>query len=268
VRPRAPGSFLAPGYETIEHLARSNRLDVYDAWDHSRECRCIVKTLRPDLRTHKGARAALLREGRLLQRLVHPNIVRGYETLREPHPTVVMETLRGETVAHLIDRRERALAAVELAFLGLHLTSAIRYLHGQGMLHLDLKPSNVIAENGRAKVIDLSLARRAGPVKAGVGTWCYLAPEQARPGAVGAPADVWGIGVTMYEAAAGDTPFGDDSIEYPQLEMRAPPLSAERPRLPRALTDAVDACLEPEPERRPSLPELATALGSVAGGRG
>ena len=268
MRPRSPGSTLAPGYETIEHLARSNRLDVYDAWDHTRECRCVVKTLRPDLRGHKGARAALLREGRLLQRLVHPNIVRGYETLRDPYPMVVMETLGGETVAHLIDRRERPLSAIELAFLGLHLSSAIRYLHREGILHLDLKPSNVIAENGRAKVIDLSLARRPGRVKAGVGTWCYLAPEQARPGEVGAPADVWGIGVTLYEAAAGDTPFGDDSLEYPQLEMRAPALARERPRLPRSLTELVDACLEPAPEQRPSVAEVASALAGIAGSRG
>jgi serine/threonine protein kinase len=71
----------------------------------------------------------------------------------------------------------RPLSAVELANLGAHLAGALRHLHAEGVLHLDLKPSNVIAENGRAKVIDLSHARAPGRVPAGNGTWCYMAPE-------------------------------------------------------------------------------------------
>jgi eukaryotic-like serine/threonine-protein kinase len=134
-------------------------------------------------------------------------------------------------------------------------------------VHLDLKPSNIVAESGRAKLLDLSIARRPGRAKAGVGTWCYMAPEQARGGQVGAPADVWGIGVVLWEAACGDTPFADEAIEYPQLEHRAPPLR-ERRRVPRALADAVDRCLEPNAGERPSLEELRGALEAVAGARG
>ena len=155
-----------------------------------------------------GRCARLQREGRLLERLSHPHLVRGYETLREPLPAVVMETLRGETVAHLVARRARRLSAVELGHLGVHLCSAISYMHGQGVLHLDLKPSNVIAEAGRAKIIDLSLARAPGSMRAGIGTWCYMAPEQARGGEVGTAADVWGIAGVLYEAATGFAPFG------------------------------------------------------------
>ncbi len=267
MRPRGPGSRLAPGYEVVAHLARSNVLDVYDAWSEELGARCIAKTLRPDRRANAKARTRLLQEGRLLEDLRHPGIVRGYETLREPHPLVAMETLGGETVAHLLDRRRRALSAVELAFLGLHVAAAIRYLHGKGWLHLDLKPSNVVAENGRAKVIDLSLVRRPGHAPAGLGTWCYMAPEQARGGPLGAPADVWGIGVLLYEAASGDTPFGDEDIEYPQLEQRAPPLRSFR-RLPASLTETVDRCLEPEAAQRPTVAELIGVLQHVAGARG
>ena len=193
MRPFAAGRELAPGYEVIGHLARSNVLDVYDAWSHERACRCVVKLLRPDRRGDERAARALQREGRLLARLSHPHLVRGYETLREPLPAVVMETLRGETVAHLVDRRTRRLSAAELGHLGVHLCSAIAYLHGRGMLHLDLKPSNVIAEAGRAKIIDLSLARPPGRVRPGTGTWCYMPPEQARGGEVRPASDAWGI---------------------------------------------------------------------------
>jgi len=266
VRPRRAGAPIAPGYEVVGHLARSRALDVYDAWSEQRRCRCIVKTPRPDRRADASVRRALLREGRLLVRLCHPSIVRGYETLHEPQPLVAMETLGGETVAHLVERRR--LTAVELAFLGLQLSSAVAHLHAAGVVHLDLKPSNVIAESGRAKLIDLSVARRPGRAKAGVGTWCFMAPEQARGGHLGAAADIWGIGIVLYAAATGDTPFARGDGEYPQLHAAAPPVRGERPRLPRDLAAAVDACLDPEPTARPELDELRALLEPVAGARG
>jgi serine/threonine protein kinase len=266
MRPRRAGSAIAPGYEVVAHLARSRVLDVYDAWSERRRCRCIVKTLRPDMRGSEPARRALIREGGLLARLCHPSIVRGYETLNEPHPLIAMETLGGETVAHLIERRD--LTTRELAFLGLQLSSAVGYLHDAGIVHLDLKPSNVIAQDGRAKLIDLSVARRPGRAKAGIGTWCFMAPEQARGGVVGPAADVWGIGIVLYAAATGDTPFADGDGEYPQLHVRAPSLRTERPRLARELTAAVDACLDPDPVERPAIDELHRLLEPVAGARG
>jgi serine/threonine protein kinase len=265
--PSRPGVELAPGYEILEHLHRSRVLDVYDAWSVERECRCVVKTLRPDRLGDGGARRRLVAEGRLLEDLRHPGIVRAYETLRSPQPVVAMETLSGETLARMIERRRRRLSTRELAFLGLQLSSAIGYLHRRGWLHLDLKPSNIVAESGRAKLIDLSIARRPGRARAGVGTWCYMAPEQVRGGRLGGPTDVWGIGVVLWEAACGDTPFGDESLEYPQLEHRAPPLRTRR-RLAATLAAAVDRCLEPDPRARPSLAALRAVLEPLAGVRG
>ena len=268
MRPRGAGSEIAPGYAVVAHLARSRTFDVYDAWSEQRRCRCVVKTLRPDRRRDADARRRLARESRLLTQLCHPSIVRGYEALRQPHPLVAMETLGGETLAHLIERRR--LTAVELAFLGLQLSSAIGYLHAAGVVHLDLKPSNVIAENGRAKLIDLSIARPPGRARPGIGTWCFMAPEQARGGLVGPAADVWGLGIVLYAAALGDTPFaqGGHEHEYPQLHARAPTVRNERARLPRDLSSAIDACLDPEPAARPSIATLRAKLESVAGARG
>jgi eukaryotic-like serine/threonine-protein kinase len=277
--PLAPGSAIAPGYEVIEHLNRARTLDVYDVWSDERECRCIAKTLRPDRAGDRSARRRLEQEGRLLRRLSHPHIVRAYESLAAPRPVVIMETLSGETLAHLIEEGDRRLAPVEIAQLGLQLCSAIQYLHRHGFLHLDLKPSNIVAEAGRAKIIDLSVARRPGGARGGIGTWCYMAPEQVTGGELGAAADVWGIGVVLWEAAAGQPAFGGDEEEerlpsssesglpaelHPQLQRAAEQVRRHR-RLPATLARAIDAALSPEPSSRPSVSELAERLAQVPG---
>ncbi|MFI9566132.1 serine/threonine-protein kinase [Streptomyces rishiriensis] len=293
--PLPPGATPVTGYEVLTHLTRTGWLDVYDAWSYERDCRCLVKMLRPDRRHEPRLRDRLLREGRWLQAFSHPHLVRAYETVEAPEPLVVLETLTGETVAHLIERLRHRLAANDLAFLGVHLCSALHYLHGRDLLHLDVKPSNVIIDCRRAKLLDLSVARPPGPAPAGTGTPCYLAPEQARGAVLSAAADVWGVGITLYEAATGDIPFpvdfptdgtypptgeepagGSGAIRtptslsdgygrqhrYPQLEGTAPPVGTRR-RLPAGLAAAIDACLEPDPADRPSIRSLAAALDAL-----
>jgi eukaryotic-like serine/threonine-protein kinase len=289
--PFAPGTAIAPGYRLIEHLSRGRVLDVYDAWSEERATRCIAKMLRPDRVEDRGAARRLLAEGRLLRRLSHPHIVRGYEVLVGPPAAVVMETLTGETLAHLIDEAPRRLPFTDIGHLGLHLASAIGYLHRKGWLHLDLKPANVVAEAGRAKLIDLSVARRPGRSFGGVGTWCYMAPEQATGGELGPAADVWGLGAVLYEAVTGEAAFdppgedgrpgssasatttddGGTSSEatdprdrhYRQLEGPAPPVGRLRRRVPPPLAELVAACLERDPARRPTVPQVLAALEEV-----
>ena len=289
--PLRPGVEIAPGYEILGHLSRGRRLDVYDAWSRARGCRCIVKAIRPERAGEERARDLLLREGRLLERLSHPHLVRGYETMLEPAPLIVMETLAGQTLAHMIEVDRSELSPEDVAQLGIQLGSAIRYLHNEGYLHLDLKPSNVVAEAGRARVIDLSLARPPGPAPPGVGTWCYLAPEQAAGGELGPAADVWGIGVVLYEAATGEHAFRDpdllesetwsepDEVEdepaswvsddgdggpYPQLSERAQRVGDLR-ELPPGLAELIDSCLAPDPARRPAVEELLAGLERTGG---
>lgn len=272
---------IAAGYTVIEHLSRGRTLDVYDAWSVSRGARCIVKTLRPDRIDDGTAARRLIAEGRLIQRLAHPHIVRGYETVREPRIAVIMETLTGVTLARLIDDAQRRMAVRDIAHLGLHLGSAIRYLHGVGWLHL-LKPSNVVAEAGRAKLIDMSVARRPGPSWGGVGTWCYMAPEQVRGGVLGPAADVWGLGAVLYEATAGQAPFDPDPVtsaatpeadeshdeeagrHHRQLDGPPAPIGHLR-RAPQVLVEVIDACLAPDAERRPSVEDVMARLEPLAG---
>ena len=275
----APGTAIGPGYEVIAHLSRGRTLDVYDVWSQERACRCIAKTLRSDRADDRSARRRLEREGRLLRRLSHPHIVRGYELLSTPSPLVIMETLSGETLAHMIEEDDDPLSAAEIAQLGLQLCSAIQYLHRHSVLHLDLKPSNIVAEAGRAKIIDLSVARRPGRAGGGIGTWCYMAPEQVWGGKLEPAADAWGIGIVLWEAATGRPAFGTDKDEarlpscssddlaaelHPQLQRKADPVRLHR-RLPPALARAIDSALTAEPSGRPSVAALAALLEQVPG---
>lgn len=220
---------MIDGYEVTEHLSRGDSLDVYEVWSAERGCSCVLKTLRPDKLDHERARTRLLREGALLQRLTHPHLVRAYETIPGPVPAVILETLDGVTLERLLERRRR-LRGDEVAALAEQLCSVVGYLHRQGVLHLDLKPANMISDGGRLKLIDLSLARGPGTVPRGFGTHGYMPPEQRSGGEVSTASDVWGVATVMREVLGR--------------------------RAPAALADATAT----EPARRPSLGALATAL--------
>ena len=190
-----------------------------------------------------------------------------------------METLTGETLGHLIEERDAELSVEELAHLGLHLGSAVRYLHRHGVLHLDLKPSNVIAECGRAKLIDLSVARPPGPAQRwrrhARTTWRRsrrAAASSAPPPTCGASASV------LFEAATGEPAFDDPEADersttasdesygeaaYPQLSepaRRADELRA----MPAEPAELIEACLASDPAARPSVQEVMDALEPLA----
>jgi eukaryotic-like serine/threonine-protein kinase len=273
-----PGHLIAPGYRLIEHVRRGEDVDSYEAWSVARYCRCFIKTLRPDRLQDRTAHHYLRQEARLLLSLSHPHVVRGYEYL-PPHggqpPVLVCENLTGATLGYILEQEGGRLGAADLGYLGQHLCSALRYLHGQGYLHLDVKPGNIISSFGVTRLIDLSLARRSGRVSPGYGTPGYLSPEQANGDPVGAPADVWGLGLVLYECATGVQPFdvadpvdpGTSLLERcrDQLAVRPPRVRARR-RLPRPVADAIDACLCRESEARPTLEELAAALAALTDG--
>ena len=265
--PLVSGERLAPGYEVIAHMRRGNHLDVYDAYSEERACRVVAKTPRPDRLEDRATVRALMREGRLLKKFTHPHIVRAYEVLKEPRPTVILETLTGATLAYLIDTGTRRLPLADVIHLGLHLCSALHYLHAHDVLHLDLKPSNIISESRLAKIIDLSIARSPGQGREGAGTTQYMAPEQITGDHLSPATDVWGVGAVLWEATTGEEPFNaddedDDEPSYEQLERRIVPIRSYR-RVPAAFASLVESCLEPDPAHRPKIGEIADALNGM-----
>jgi serine/threonine protein kinase len=224
----------------------------------------VAKVLRPDQAGRPEARAALADEAALLAELAHPLLLRSFGV--EPdgaRPHVVLEHIEGPRLSTLI--RRHGLALEQLLPLGLDVARVLRYLAGEDVVHLDVKPSNIIMA-GRPRLIDLSVARRTrmlGTLDAPVGTDPYMAPEQcevARFAALGPATDVWGLGATLFEGLAGQPPFAPDGERFPQLRARPGPLPSQAPG---GLAALVLACLAPEPADRPLLAEVDEGLQAV-----
>jgi len=263
------GHEIAPGRTTLKPIGGGNRYEVYLVWDERFFSVMVAKIVRPDLVENGHALRGLRREAEALEALSHPVLLRAFDSYIEgPHPHVVVEHLEGPTLKRLI-RRGGRLPVEQALPLGLHVASVIHYMAEEGWVHLDLKPDNLVM-GIPPRVIDLSLARtieRAKQLTDYVGTNAYMPPEQCNPrGDVGAPADVWGLGATLYHAVAGKLPFRRprSRAEDAPLEDRFPQLEDE-PRawpvpVPAALADAILACLEKDPARRPTAAELAMML--------
>jgi serine/threonine protein kinase len=254
--PYAPGDELAPGYRILQTVSSSDTFVVHEVWSEERHCRCAAKVLAPQRLEHERTRARLLREGALLLGFAHPHLVRAYEVREEPQPLLILEALPGMTLEYWLSEAER-LETGDLVHLAEHLCSAVSYLHHHELLHLDLKPGNLLCSYGVVRLIDLSLARPPGPGRRGAGTHVYLAPEQALGNGLSPATDVWGIGVVLWESAAGRRPFSRpaDPEAYEQLERRADPVGSFV-NLPRELESLIDACLEPAPGDRPSITDI------------
>jgi len=263
------GHEIAPGRTTLKSLGGGNRYEVYLVWDERRFSVMVAKILRPDLVEEGHALRGLRREMEALESLSHPVLLRAFDAhIEGPHPHVVVEHLEGPTLRRLI-KRNGALPVEQTLPLGLHVASVIHYMAEEGWVHLDLKPDNLVM-GIPPRVIDLSLARtleRAKLLTDYIGTNAYMPPEQCNPrGDVGPPSDVWGLGATLYHAVSGGLPFrrprskADDAPledRFPQLEDEPRPW---RIPVPGALADAILACLEKDPARRPTAAELAGML--------
>jgi eukaryotic-like serine/threonine-protein kinase len=236
------GAEVLHGYRVEALLSRGGRVDTYDATSVARDCRVVVKVVRPDRLGHDHVRAAVLTEGALLTTLAHPHLVRGYEVVAAPAPALVLETLPGATVSALVD--DRCFGVADTALLGRQLVSVLGYLHQQGWVHLDVKPDNIVVQEGRAVLIDLGLATRPGRIERGMGTDGYAAPEQDAGGTVSPATDVWGLAATLFECVTGAAPG------------REPGLS----RVPARLRPLLSHCLRQEPAERPSLAECRDRL--------
>ena len=268
------GDEIVQGRHVLRRLGGGFRYEAYLAWDDRLYAVVVVKVLRPGLVEAERALRGLAEEAEMLDRLDHPVIVRGFDAVLDgPRPHIVLEHLEGPRLSTLI-RKYGPLPVEQLVPLAVQLCSALHYLAGAGVVHLDVKPSNIIM-GAPPRLIDLSVARTAAECETldvPVGTDGYMAPEQCDPvalGAVDAAADIWGLGVTLYPAATGERPFSEPggrdaepAVRWPQLVESPQPLDG---RLGPALAEPIMSCLAYDPTARPRPDELAAVLEPVLG---
>jgi serine/threonine-protein kinase len=263
------GEEIVPRLSALRLLGGGTRYEAYLAFDERLHHTVVVKVLRPERVGDERALRGLRSEAEVLARLNHPAIARLFRSgIDGERPHIVLEHVEGPRLSTLI-RRYGPLESEQAAPLVVEIASALHYLHGLGLLHLDVKPKNLIM-GAPPRLIDLSIARSfdsAAELSVAIGTDAYMAPEQAKPspGLVGPAADVWGLGVTLYEALAGNPAFprgSDDpeaSIEerYPQLTHEPPPMPE---RVPAELARTAFAALAFDPADRPTAREVAESV--------
>jgi serine/threonine protein kinase len=272
---RAPSSSAATAAETGPLILGRYRLkrrlgagafgSVWQAHDEHLHREVAVKLL-PRERISGGR---FEREARAAARLAHPGIVTLYEAAVDDEGAyLVSELVRGPTL-------DRLLAAGELSDrgivrIGIALCDALAHAHAEGVVHRDVKPSNILVPRrastpaGLAKLTDFGVARliggnpltRTGDV---VGTAAYMAPEQAEGRPAEAAADLYSLALVLYEALTGVNPIAD-APRTRRLGTYLPPLRRQRRDLPRALGQAIDTALRPRARERGTIEELRRAL--------
>jgi serine/threonine protein kinase len=263
------GDEIVPGRYAVRLLGGGRRYEAYVAWDDALLALVVVKALRPREVNSPAARTALEREARALAALDHPALVRSFGSLLDgARPHLVLEFLDGPRLSTLI--RRHGVITEQLLPLALEVCSALHYMSGRGYVHLDVKPRNIVMA-AQPRLIDLSVAVRAADaahLASPTGTDAYMAPEQCEPARfaeIGPATDIWGLGVTLYEALARARPFPDGRDDpaaaswerYPQLRVAPPPLPRS---VPRDLAAVVASCLEHDPADRPTARELAETI--------
>jgi eukaryotic-like serine/threonine-protein kinase len=263
------GDEIVPGLSAIKRMGGGYRYEAYLAWDDRLLSLVVAKVVRPGLVEDAHTLRGLRSEIEMLARLSHPVLLRSFGSdLDGARPHVVLEHLEGPRLSTLL-RKYGPLPADQLLPLGLQLCAAAHYMAGAGVVHLDIKPSNIIM-GSPARLIDLSVARTlegAPGIRSPVGTDAYMAPEQCEPlelGPIGPAADAYGIGVTLHRAASGKRPFpeapedpGSPQERWPQLVHRPAPLEAP---LPEVVRDSIMSCLAFDPAARPTPAALAAEL--------
>jgi len=256
--------------EIVTPLARGGMGGVYLAEDVETGERVALKVLDPQFANHPEVVARLHSECALASRVKHPGLldIRAARRSLDDVPYLVMEYLRGETLAAIADR-----GALEQPFaiaICAQVASALAALHDAGVVHCDVKPENVfVLDDARVKVIDFGVSRAVDevPDEATVaGTpWC-MAPEQWRGRPVPA-SDVYALGCMLYDLITGHPPF-DGSL--PELMLAHLEQRPARPswlvRLPGALERLILHALAKEPELRPTMAQVASELVLLADG--
>ena len=260
-------------YRLVRRIATGGMGEVWEADDTVLGRRVALKVLVEELAADDRATRRFVREARATARLAHPNVARVYDFERDGGaPFLVMELLEGETLA------SRAAAGplppAEAARITAAVADALDFAHQRGIVHRDVKPSNVmLTPGGEVKVMDFGIAAAADETHSTTGSGLYATAGYVSPERVaGEPAtpasDVYSLGAVLYELLCGRPPFTGSSpalVARAHLHDRPIPVRRLAPWVPARLARACEAALAKDPARRPSsAAALATRLRAAA----
>ncbi len=263
-------------YRVESILGRGGMGEVYRAFDPRLQRQVAVKRILPE-RQSARSRARFWREARALAALSHPAFVAIYDIGEDASPGgpalyLAMELVDGQPLQ--LARRGPWPAPAALA-LGVLVARALAVAHGAGIIHRDVKPSNILVQpNGVARVIDFGLARRSDDDHEGltaqgsmIGTLAFMAPEQVAGEALTTATDVFALGAVIYTLLAGTSPHGRASDEATAAAILAGarlPIAEARADLAPAIAAWIERALARDPAMRPSASELADGLAAIA----
>ncbi|MBX9578728.1 MAG: serine/threonine-protein kinase [Gemmataceae bacterium] len=255
-----------PGYEVFEKLGEGGMGVVYRARDEKLGREVALKLVAGEVRPDDKAVIRFLAEAQAAAAVRHPNVVQVYDYGEfDGRPYMALEYCPGKTLADRLrpdgpDGPRARLDPRDAAGLVRKVAEGVAAAHGADIVHRDLKPGNILFDAaGEPKVADFGLAKRVAQdltrTGAVMGTPAYMAPEQVagKGRFVGPAADVWALGVILYECLAGARPFDADSVDavYHRIVSDAPgPVRAAAPGVSRDLELVCGKCLEKEPPRR------------------
>ena len=252
----APAFPLGGRYEILEQVGRGGMGIVYRARDKRLDRIVALKRLTDDLRDHPRAIELFLREARSAARLNHRNIVTVYDVDQEEGILfITMEFLEGQSLNTIL-RRIGQLTPRDVARFGLQTATGLQFAHDHEIVHRDIKPANLFLPKDRTlKIMDFGIAKMLAEVRQGAtvigGTPAYMAPEQAAGRQVDGRADLYALGITLYEMLTGVVPDPPGDGARPNTRAAADP-RGHSPGVPDALAELILKLVAQRPEDRPA----------------
>jgi serine/threonine protein kinase len=257
-------------YEILEEIGRGGMGVVFKARDQRLGRVVALKRLPDNLRNHPKAIKLFLREARAAAALNHPNIVTLFDAGQEGDTFyITMELLEGSPLQTILHKRKQ-LAPRDVARLGIQAAGGLQYAHEQRIVHRDVKTGNLFfTRRKRLKIMDFGLAKMVEEVRRAStvigGTPYYMAPEQAIGGTIDHRADIYALGVTLYELITGAVPFADGDVAFHHRHTPAPDPREGCPDLPDAFAELILHMLAKDPDDRcGSAQRVAERLQQIA----
>jgi len=270
-----PGSVIGNRFEILQLLGEGGMGAVYKAHDRELERDVALKLIRSELARNPEILQRFKQELILARQVTHRNVIRIFDLGQaDGHKYITMEYLEGRDLRAVL-REKGKLPPEEAAKIILQICRALEAAHGEGVIHRDLKPQNIMLDaNGRAYVMDFGIARSAhlpGMTQTGalVGTPEYMSPEQAKGEKLDERSDLFSLGVILYELLIGQSPYHSDTplaTLWKRIQEKAAPLTDLDPTIPKPVSDIVAKALEIDPKDRfSSATEFAQSLESWLG---